>query len=62
MKFSHNGLYIERYTKCANCGILIYEASSKDQLQHEGEIYCSQWCVDWKINRDERLRRAKSAE
>ena len=26
MKFSGNGLYIEEYLKCANCGYLIYEA------------------------------------
>jgi hypothetical protein len=61
MKFSHNGLYIERYIKCANCGVLLYEASAKEQAQHEGETYCSQWCIDWKIKRDERMRKAKSA-
>jgi len=57
MKFSHNGFYIEHYTKCTNCGVLIYEASSKDHVYHDGQIYCSQWCVDWKTKRDERLRK-----
>jgi len=25
MRFSANGYYIERYVKCANCGLLIYD-------------------------------------
>jgi hypothetical protein len=57
MKFSQNGLYIERYIKCTNCGVLIYEATSKNQVHHDGEIYCSQWCVDWKIKRDQRQQK-----
>ena len=24
MRFSDNGFYIEKYMKCANCGMLIY--------------------------------------
>ena len=24
MRFSDNGYYIEKYVKCANCGLLIY--------------------------------------
>ena len=62
MKFSLNGLYIESYTKCANCGVLIYDASAEDSSRrktHEGSIYCSQECVDWKLDRD--ARRAKAA-
>ncbi|MGD0075966.1 MAG: hypothetical protein ABSD31_16725 [Candidatus Binataceae bacterium] len=59
MKFSQNGLYIERYTKCANCGVLIYEASAKEQVHHEGQIYCSRWCVDWKTKRDERQQKER---
>lgn len=57
MRFAQNGLYIEQYVKCANCGVLIYEKVSKDHVQHEGETYCSSWCVDWKTARD--ARRAK---
>lgn len=61
MKFSLNGLYIESYTKCANCGVLIYEASAEDAARkkvHEGNTYCSQECVDWKIARDARHAKA----
>ncbi|MCG6115836.1 MAG: hypothetical protein MEQ84_11620 [Mesorhizobium sp.] len=64
MKFSQNGLYIESYTKCANCGVLIYEASEVDaanKVQDAGKIYCSQWCVDWKTERDERKARSAAA-
>lgn len=61
MKFSLNGLYIESYTKCANCGVLIYENSEEDSRKktvHDGSTYCSQECVDWKVARD--IRRAGS--
>ena len=61
MKFSQNGLYIESYSKCANCGVLIYEASevdAKKKVTHEDKLYCSQWCVDWKLARDARKGRA----
>ena len=59
MKFSQNGLYIESYNKCTNCGSLIYDNSEKDKQQEvvqDGKHFCSQWCVDWKTQRD--LRRA----
>ena len=26
MRFSENGLYVEKYIKCANCGLLVYGA------------------------------------
>jgi N-methylhydantoinase B len=57
MKFSQNRFYIESYTKCANCGVLIYDDSPEDQaslVRHDGQVYCSQWCVDWKRARDAR--------
>jgi N-methylhydantoinase B len=57
MKFSQNRFYIESYTKCVNCGVLIYEESATDQADkviHDGGTYCSQWCVDWKLARDAR--------
>ena len=57
MKFSQNGLYIESYTKCSNCGVLIYENSAADaekKVRKDGRLYCSQWCVDWAAARDER--------
>jgi N-methylhydantoinase B len=57
MKFSQNGFYIESYTKCANCGVLVYESVAEDQankVELDGATYCSQWCVDWKAARDAR--------
>ena len=33
MKFAKNRLYIERYTKCPNCGILIFENSESNMKQ-----------------------------
>ncbi|MBV8814171.1 MAG: hypothetical protein JO271_06755 [Verrucomicrobia bacterium] len=54
MKFSENGLYIERYIKCATCGILIYENCDQKALTVENVTYCSRWCVDWKNARDAR--------
>lgn len=57
MKFSQNRLYIESYCKCANCGQLIYVDSKSDQektVKYDKQTYCSQRCVDWKIDRDQR--------
>jgi hypothetical protein len=58
MRFSENGLYVERYIKCGTCGALIYEKQGQQLLNHEGLIYCSQWCIDWKQSRE--ARRAHS--
>ena len=30
MRFSDNGYYIERYIKCDNCGVLIYDEAGLD--------------------------------
>ena len=53
MRFSKNGYYIEKYIKCANCGVLIYDegltAKSADGAEH---LYCSSWCRDWAAQRD----------
>ncbi|MCF3932018.1 hydantoinase B/oxoprolinase family protein [Acuticoccus sp. M5D2P5] len=45
MRFSDNGFYVEKYVKCANCGLLVYGPG----IQTEGsrDIYCSDWCVEW---------------
>ena len=49
MRFAKNRLYIESYTKCPNCGILIYE-DSKQSMEGtkpvDGKLYCSSWCVN----------------
>jgi hypothetical protein len=58
MRFSENGLYVERYIKCGTCGALIYERRDEQLLTDQGIVYCSQWCIDWKESRD--ARRAHS--
>jgi N-methylhydantoinase B len=63
MKFSQNGLYIESYSKCPNCGNLMYENSAADRANlvvHDKETYCSQRCVDWKLDRDRRRASASA--
>jgi hypothetical protein len=54
MRFSENGLYVERYIKCSTCGVLIYYKENQQLLTHDGLIYCSQWCIDWKKAREAR--------
>jgi hypothetical protein len=55
MRFSGNGLYIEEYVKCANCGVLIYEVDLPNAVEIEDEgLFCSQWCIDWARARDKR--------
>lgn len=63
MKFARNRLYIESYTKCPNCGILIFEASEQSMKQTilvDGKRYCSSWCIDWE--KDRASRRQAEAE
>ena len=63
MRFAKNRLYIESYTKCPNCGILIYEDSAQNMEGTQlidGNLYCSSWCVDWEKDREARIQ-AKSA-
>lgn len=62
MKFSQNGLYIESYSKCANCGVLIYEQAGEAKRGPDDGLYCSSWCIDWKKDRDERRARANPAK
>jgi N-methylhydantoinase B len=50
MRFSENGYYIEKYVKCANCGLLIYDEGI--QVQNRAAVYCSDWCIDWANLRD----------
>ncbi len=48
MKFSGNGLYIEEYIKCNNCGYLIYESDMHGVIkQDDQKLFCSGWCQDW---------------
>jgi len=48
MRFSENGFYIEKYLKCANCGVLVYGAGVKK----ERVLFCSDWCVEWAALRE----------
>ena len=62
MRFAKNRLYIESYTKCPNCGILIYEDSAQSMEGTkliDGKLYCSSWCVNWQ--RDRAARQAENA-
>jgi len=54
MKFSGNGLYIEKYVKCINCGVIIYETDLPKSVDVDGKIYCGKWCVNWAESRAER--------
>ena len=53
MRFSENGFYIEKYLKCANCGLLVYGAGVKAQLGGKSCLYCSDWCAEWAARRDQ---------
>jgi 5-oxoprolinase (ATP-hydrolysing)/N-methylhydantoinase B len=52
MKFSANGYYIERYNKCANCGMLVYGEGIAAERQGRPAVFCSDWCVEWTSKRD----------
>ncbi len=47
MRFSENGYYIEKYVKCANCGLLIYDQGIPVEQDGRQEVYCSEWCIEW---------------
>ncbi len=52
MKFSANRLYVERYLKCKNCGILVYENDPEQVKAEDGTLFCSTWCQDWDAKRE----------
>jgi N-methylhydantoinase B len=47
MRFSDNGYYIERYVKCDNCGVLLYEEGIKAEVDGKAKQFCSDWCQQW---------------
>ena len=47
MRFSDNGYYIERYIKCDNCGVLLYEDGINGEVAGEPKLFCSDWCQQW---------------
>ena len=60
MKFASNRMYVESYYKCANCGLLLYEkpaqAETAAMIVRNSQMYCSEWCIAWEAERDQRLR------
>ena len=51
MRFSENGFYIDKYLKCANCGMLIYGRGIQKTLAGKAHLYCSDWCAEWALLR-----------
>jgi 5-oxoprolinase (ATP-hydrolysing)/N-methylhydantoinase B len=51
MRFAQNGYYIEKYLKCANCGLLIYGNGIHKPVAGKQALFCSDWCVQWKALR-----------
>ena len=47
MRFSANGYYIERYVKCATCGMLVYGEGIPGTRHGKPCVYCTPWCVEW---------------
>jgi N-methylhydantoinase B len=54
MRFSANGYYIERYVKCMNCGVLIYDEGLQVERDGKPLTFCSPWCEDWSALRGRR--------
>jgi 5-oxoprolinase (ATP-hydrolysing)/N-methylhydantoinase B len=53
MRFSEKRYYIESYEKCANCGVLVYDARVEAHAADDTpRLYCSDWCRDWAAQRD----------
>ena len=51
MRFSDNGYYVEKYLKCANCGLLVYGAGHPHEVAGKTRLYCSPWCIEWAAKR-----------
>ncbi|MGR8918169.1 MAG: hypothetical protein ACU85V_01020 [Gammaproteobacteria bacterium] len=47
MRFAENGYYIEKYVKCANCGVLIYGEGYAAADSDDDTVYCTHWCREW---------------
>jgi hypothetical protein len=57
MRFSDKRYYIEEYIKCANCGVLIYDAgvpaaADVAEATEKSRLYCSDWCRQWATLRE----------
>lgn len=47
MRFSKNRYYLEKYLKCFNCGVLIYDAGLQAEHAGKTQLFCSDWCAEW---------------
>jgi N-methylhydantoinase B len=47
MRFSENGFYVERYVKCVNCRLLIYDEGIEASRDGRSGLFCSNWCIQW---------------
>jgi N-methylhydantoinase B len=47
MRLSKNGYYVEKYVKCDNCGLLIYDQGLPVEQGGEAKLFCSAWCIEW---------------
>jgi N-methylhydantoinase B len=52
MRFSKNGYYIEKYIKCNNCGVLIYDEGMPVERDGKKLIFCGVWCSEWHALRE----------
>ena len=52
MRLSPNGYYVEKYVKCANCGLLIYDQGISVERDGKMLLFCSDWCAEWSRLRD----------
>jgi 5-oxoprolinase (ATP-hydrolysing)/N-methylhydantoinase B len=47
MRLSRNGYYVEKYVKCDNCGLLIYDEGITVERGGKAQLFCSDWCIEW---------------
>ena len=47
MRLSKNGYYVEKYVKCDNCGLLIYDQGIGVEQGGRAQLFCSDWCIEW---------------
>jgi 5-oxoprolinase (ATP-hydrolysing)/N-methylhydantoinase B len=47
MRLSRNGYYVEKYVKCDNCGLLIYDEGVTVERGGKAQLFCSDWCIEW---------------
>jgi N-methylhydantoinase B len=47
MRLSKNGYYVEKYVKCDNCGLLIYDQGISVERDGKAQLFCSDWCIEW---------------